>query len=218
MKTFILAAALALVGAGQANAATVTTVTPGPMAMPTFAVSAFYDFESGLPSNFSGGTVVSGNVQNVYDAPFGDSTRYLAVGPVTGNPSTVDLAGLGPISMMSLYWGSPDSSNAPFSQSISLLNAAGDVISQIDADNVGGVRNFVGNDSVNVTIALTAAETAALAAVRFSSGSQAFELDNLAFGNAVPEPATWAMMISGFAMAAGALRSRRRRSGTLAAA
>ena len=44
-----------------------------------------------------------------------------------------------------------------------------------------------------------------------TSGDHAALIDNLQFNNAgVPEPATWAMMILGFGLAGGALRSRRR--------
>jgi hypothetical protein len=37
-----------------------------------------------------------------------------------------------------------------------------------------------------------------------------FQFDAVRGGNAVPEPATWALMIGGFALAGGAARSRRR--------
>jgi hypothetical protein len=45
--------------------------------------------------------------------------------------------------------------------------------------------------------------------VVFSSSGNSFELDNIAVASAVPEPATWAMMIVGFGVAGGALRRRR---------
>jgi hypothetical protein len=43
-----------------------------------------------------------------------------------------------------------------------------------------------------------------------SSGTNAFELDNLIFGSSAPEPATWAMMIVGFGAAGVALRRRQK--------
>lgn len=44
--------------------------------------------------------------------------------------------------------------------------------------------------------------------IEFSSGGNSFEFDKLA-GIAVPEPATWAMMIIGFGAAGAMLRRRR---------
>ncbi len=45
--------------------------------------------------------------------------------------------------------------------------------------------------------------------LKFSSTQNAFEIDNLAIG-AVPEPATWAMMLLGFAGIGVSLRRRRK--------
>ena len=46
--------------------------------------------------------------------------------------------------------------------------------------------------------------------VTFSSTGNSFEVDNLAVGGAVPEPATWAMMIVGFGLVGGAMRRSRK--------
>ena len=50
-------------------------------------------------------------------------------------------------------------------------------------------------------------------AIAFGPGGQrtqsvSFVLDNLTIGNAVPEPATWAMMIVGFGLIGAAARRR----------
>ena len=47
-----------------------------------------------------------------------------------------------------------------------------------------------------------------VAGLRLSSTQNAFEVDNLAI-NAVPEPATWAMMLLGFGAVGFAMRRRR---------
>ena len=49
-----------------------------------------------------------------------------------------------------------------------------------------------------------------------SNGFARFTLGAAPLAGAVPEPATWAMMIGGFGLAGGALRSARRRKGKLA--
>ena len=48
----------------------------------------------------------------------------------------------------------------------------------------------------------------AIKSVTFASSSNSFEVDALS-GSAVPEPATWAMMITGFGLAGAAIRRRR---------
>ena len=50
--------------------------------------------------------------------------------------------------------------------------------------------------------------------ITLTSGSNSFEIDNLAI--AVPEPATWAMMIMGLGAMGMALRTRRRTAAALA--
>jgi hypothetical protein len=50
--------------------------------------------------------------------------------------------------------------------------------------------------------------------ITLSSSANSFEIDNLAVGG-VPEPATWAMMITGFA-GMGAMIRRRRSIGAIA--
>lgn len=45
--------------------------------------------------------------------------------------------------------------------------------------------------------------------VTLRSSTNSLEVDNLALGGAVPEPATWAMMIGGVGMVGGAMRRRR---------
>jgi hypothetical protein len=50
--------------------------------------------------------------------------------------------------------------------------------------------------------------TNAIKSVTFASTSNSFEVDALS-GSAVPEPATWAMMITGFGLAGAAIRRRR---------
>ena len=44
--------------------------------------------------------------------------------------------------------------------------------------------------------------------IRFSSGSNSFEFDNVAISSAVPEPATWMMLILGFGLIGSTMRRR----------
>ena len=57
---------------------------------------------------------------------------------------------------------------------------------------------------------LSGADVGAFSSLRLTSGTNAFEIDNVAVNSAVPEPATWAMMLLGFG--AVGFSARRRRS------
>lgn len=209
LRKLLAAAGIATAFVMPASAATVTS-SPGPYVAPSFEVSYLYDFNSGVsPANFTGGAVVDANVPNQWDRPFQDQTPYFSVGPATTPTATVSLAGLGAVSFIGLYWGSPDTAGDPFQQSLSLLDSAGNAFRTVTASDIGGVLNGDGNDSRNVSIALDASETSQLSAIRFTSFQNSFEFDNLAIGSAVPEPATWLFMISGLMLTASVMRKRR---------
>ncbi len=57
----------------------------------------------------------------------------------------------------------------------------------------------------------------ALTVISSPSSAASFELDNIAVAPVVPEPATWAMLITGFGVLGGVAR-RRQRAMRLAAA
>jgi len=61
----------------------------------------------------------------------------------------------------------------------------------------------------NGLFTVTGAQGEYFTSVTFASSANSFEVDNLAVSGAVPEPASWAMMIGGFGLAGGALRRRR---------
>lgn len=80
-------------------------------------------------------------------------------------------------------------------QGSSIVSAAG---SSLVAQNVPGVQ-FIGfvSDAPFTIVELLGT---------FQTGGDGFGFDNLAFSSAIPEPATWAMMIFGFGLVGGALR------------
>lgn len=89
-----------------------------------------------------------------------------------------------------------------------------------------GLRFFIDGVAVASAVPLTSAiqfygvkSSTAFSSLRIESDSgccaETYNLDNARFALAtapVPEPATWAMMIFGFGMIGGALRSRQRRT------
>ena len=124
-----------------------------------------------------------------------DPTHYLTV---PGGANAV-LTSLKAFTAFSLYMGSPDTYNsirfigAGFDQTLAGGQLSGGDTSQ--AWSWGARVNFdFGGAQVNQII--------------LSSTSNSFEVDNFAVA-AVPEPATWAMMIMGFGAMGAVIRRRR---------
>ena len=110
-------------------------------------------------------------------------------------------------SNLSFYWGSIDSYNtveffAGANGSGASLGAfKGDAIPSAPAD--GSQGNVLNNRRVFFDFG-----GATAGSIKFSSSSIAFELDDIATA-AVPEPATWGLMIAGFGMVGVGARRRR---------
>ena len=205
---FVLSAACAMAYAVPAAAVgtSLGAVNSGPVDVRSSYAAGYklYNFDDGT-SPFTGGGVRSGLVQNQYVPPFGDTTPYFSVGPSTSSPASLTLSG---INQLSFYWGSIDTYNT------------------ITFEGLGQTFSgaaFGGTDSSNrisreITFSFTPAEAAALTGITLRSNTNAFELDNLIFGSAAPEPATWAMMILGFGIAGYTLRLRKRPTARFATA
>ncbi|WP_233150931.1 PEPxxWA-CTERM sorting domain-containing protein [Sphingomonas mollis] len=207
-STFILAATAAAVLAMPASAAVVMT-TPGSAAAFAPPAGTLVNFNSGTVSApftyTTTGTagIVSGDSTNNYAEPaFSDGTRYLAV----QGGGTATLQSALSFESVSFFLGSIDTFNT-----VSLLNAAGNVIQSFTGSDFIVPAN--GNQDLpstnrRVTLVVTPSEQR-IAGVRFSSGVNALEVDNVVF--AVPEPTTWALMLLGFGMVGAATRYRRRK-------
>ncbi|MBJ6122466.1 PEP-CTERM sorting domain-containing protein [Sphingomonas sp. BT553] len=185
--------------------------------MTTPGSAAAFAPPAGTLVNFNSGTVsapftytttgtagiVSGDSTNNYAEPaFSDGTRYLAV----QGGGTATLQSALSFESVSFFLGSIDTFNT-----VSLLNAAGNVIQSFTGSDFIVPAN--GNQDLpstnrRVTLVVTPSEQR-IAGVRFSSGVNALEVDNVVF--AVPEPTTWALMLLGFGMVGAATRYRRRK-------
>jgi hypothetical protein len=191
MKTvaILLAGALMTV-AGSASAATLTRGTLGQVETGR-TLFADYDTLTPAPSAFSNSSV------------FGPTGASGQAAPIDGNMPSNFYAVLGggfttytfaqPVSSFSFDAGSLDAYN------FLTINYLG-----------GTSQTFDGSGVVGQTFRaiFTADGAERIAGVTFSSDQNSFEIDNIAIGGAVPEPATWAMMIGGFGMVGGAMRRR----------
>ncbi|WP_419815178.1 PEPxxWA-CTERM sorting domain-containing protein [Glacieibacterium sp.] len=201
LKT-VLAGAAALAFSVGAHAVTVTS-TPFDVA-PGAGETLALDFESTTPP--AGYTITgtgfgyyTGSTANVAAAPFGDSTQYFAVRG--GGTATITLPSA--LRSFSMYVGSVD-----FYNSVTLTLAGGGTQTFTGTTLPGGEDGNQTSGNTNRRYFFVADAGERITGLTLSSGQNSFEIDNLATG-AVPEPATWALMIAGIGMVGVAQRRRR---------
>ncbi|WP_294536232.1 PEP-CTERM sorting domain-containing protein [uncultured Rhodoblastus sp.] len=125
--------------------------------------------------------VVNGSVTNQYLAPLGDTTNYLFATP--GSDAIVSWGKN--INSFVIRWGSPDDYNT-----LTLSN--GD---SVTGTQIGAFFGFTANGNNANTRWVTIYDRTPFTGFTASSTGVAFEFD----GTAVPEPSSWALMLSGFA-------------------
>lgn len=202
MKLWIIGAiaTAAVSTAAVSGAASAQTITSDPynQAVPSWATVVTFD--SPLPSGFSlhGGSIVQGSVSGQYAAPAGDPTKYLTTG--SGKAAIVaDKA----YQSVGFYWGSIDTYNA-----VSLYDAVGKLIARFTGGDIPPANGDTSSGATNRYVSYTLDPGSLISGIRaivFESGSNAFEVDNVAFGTApghpapVPEPATMGLFAVGLA-------------------
>ena len=201
-RTAVVAALAAFSVTSTASAAVIVSASPNDMPLPANQ-TLIYDFDGLSAPNFNlsyAGAVgvfdgSDGLHPNLAAPPPGVTSNYLAI--QTGGSAT--LTSLQGLSRMSVYIGSPDWYN-----SIRFIGKNGFDVTLSGAALANGAFN--GDQSVGRRMTYDFGNDQ-VTQVIFSSGGNSFELDNIAV-SAVPEPATWAMMIAGFGMLGTALRRR----------
>lgn len=224
MKTLLLrttiAAAAAMAISTSANAAisiqvdpTVTNYATDLVAVPDSKI--IWDFDTIFAPGFSYTPVTAtdvGTTPNVARAPTGDPTRYGVVDPLESPAVFTSVLGL---KSFSFLVGSPDTFNrivfrrADNSVLADLTGATGlfGSVSPINGSNIARRITYTfGGEAVNAIEFYSNA----------SAASYAFEFDR--FAGAVPEPATWAMMLLGFFGLGSVVRNSRRQGKLFAAA
>ena len=183
--------------AAPANAAPTISFTPGS------SVGAGYN----VVQNFNGASgsygvtgvqgsdygIITGNVSGIGAVPNGSGTPYLAV--FGGKSVTYTFANA--VSNVAFDWGTASSDNV---LTITDINGLATTYS-VPNSSVPNGTNYNANG-----LLVSAANGPAIRSLTFASGSNSFEVDNIAV--AVPEPATWGMMILGFGLMGVALRRR----------
>jgi hypothetical protein len=206
-KVIIIGLAAAILGAAtSADAAVSISSTPYNTGFDPAAASAVVTFDAALPAGF---TRTGGSVRTVTDslgaqpsvAPgVRGTTNYWSIN--AGNPGVLTFDG--GYRTVSLLWGSIDTYNT-----LSLLNQDGTVLQAITGNQIPPANGNQTEASTNRRVTFTS-DAGAIYGLRLQSTSPAFEVDDIAVAQPVPEPATWAMMILGFGAIGGTLRTRRR--------
>ncbi|MDR6147190.1 hypothetical protein QE363_002983 [Sphingomonas sp. SORGH_AS870] len=179
------------------------------------------DFTNGIPSGFSlnGGTVLNDSTSTgAYKGaiqPSGGSGNYLAVGATNGTVAELKGTGSTGWGAVSLLWGTIDSFN-----SLDILDTLGKTIATITGADIANGLLKTGTTSDNnryVTYTVDPSTGRQIGGLRFTSPTDSFEVDNIAFlkPTSVPEPGTIAL----FALAVlglGMLRARKLKAQPLA--
>ncbi len=207
MRTNILLAALAATFLStSANAAISFTSSPGaPDPGPAMGEAIVVDFDNPDAAGYSwtGGLAVKlGTSPGNWATPALDTTQYGVVSSAfMPNSATLTTPSLKSISF---YWGSVDDYN-----SLDVLDTGGNVLLTITGNHLPqqGGDQFIPSTNRRVFISWDGTGSA-IGGLTFRSTGVAFEFDDIA-ASAVPEPATWALLISGFGMVGMAARRRR---------
>ncbi len=205
LKMTAIAALAALATASAAQAAVTVSHTAADTPLPAGQYMV-WDFDglqgAGYGVSFTGPAGIydgsDGLISGIAAPPPGTTSNYAAV--LGGGKIVLTTP---QISRLSLYMGSPDSYN----------NIRFNFLGGGHEDLTGtqlAAGAFNGDQSVGRRMTYDFGGQR-VTSVEFTSGSNSFEFDNIAT-SAVPEPATWAMMIMGFGLAGSAMRQSRRKS------
>jgi len=202
MRKIIVAATIAALGSFPALAGVTVSSVDG--ASP-YGVPATFQFDSATPQY--SGTIYTDSVGGVRAQPAGSTGGYGAVGPSNNQSSAVlDLSAFGAIDSITFLWGSVDTYNSLAVLGTGVSFSGGD---QGVSPSNGNQTNP--NSNRLVTLTFTGADRWNVTGLEFSSTGNAFEFDNVNVRTAaVPETASWALMLGGFGAIGSAMRSRRR--------
>jgi hypothetical protein len=170
-----------------------------------------YDFSSSIPTH-TGGTIKTGNDGLNSSVPLGSDGIYYSVGPHDGSPGVIDLSSWGGlIDSFTLLWGSIDGATDTSYNVLEFLDGSNNVLATFRGTNVSATASgctTCADTNRYVQFLLSGSDQTSFRKLRLSSSQNAFEIDDLVI-HAVPEPATWALMLVGFAGIGMSLRRRR---------
>lgn len=196
-----------------AHAAVATSASAGPTSSNPGPGLVTNDFDGmTLPTGFasydSAAALIAAPGNSGYAAaPPGDMTDFFSVGTTHGqvSSSSVTFGGYG-VSYFGFYMGSPDLYNT-----VTLYGSGGVELLSLNGAQMASIAGQSGNGDQGVGFYMNFLSDAPITKVTFASSQDAFESDNHSYIAAVPEPATYAMLLAGLGLV-GAIARRRRRS------
>ncbi|GJJ05620.1 hypothetical protein RugamoR64_61580 [Duganella rhizosphaerae] len=202
--------ALGLAGAALSASAAVTYTATAGLTSGVGGVTT-NTFDDGLlPAGFASydqpGALIPSPGNSGYAAqPPGDPTAFFSVGVSNGQPSSSSVAfgGTG-VSYFGYYMGSPDTYN------IVTLYSGNTMVLQINGGDMATAASLMadGNQHVGFYMNFFTDSGTTITRVTFSSNQNAFESDNHSYIAAVPEPRTYAMLLTGIGLLGFAGRRR----------
>jgi hypothetical protein len=208
MRSIVHVAWAALLLGGAANAVTVTSV-PGAPDPGIGSQTLVVDFENPNAPGYvmTGDFAVTTGSSSAAATPALDVSKYAYVSNALGSGiatlTTPDLKSI------SLYWGSIDTYN-----SVDVLGAGGVTLTTVVGGSIPPANGDQSSAGTNRRVNFAADAGEVITGLRFHSTGVAFEFDTIG-ATAVPEPASWAMLVSGFGLIG--LASRRRRQNMVVA-
>jgi len=201
-KTLLMTTGLAwLALTAAASAAPTVTLTPGP-ANPTYfdgLITGANDFMVGGDTwSLVGGTagIAIGTTPGISAAPLGMTNPYMAV---EGGGTEQVVFGKAQTSI-SIYWGSIDADEAgtPSAGNVNgfAITIDGFTLTGSDLVALYGAHGDCSHGDPLANQMVTISGLGSFTTAEFTSSRNAFEFS---LGSPVPEPATWAMMMLGFA-------------------
>jgi hypothetical protein len=208
-------AALALITSADAGAVTVTSLAgaPDPGPAPDQSIVVSFDGPAAAGYSWSGGLATSCATINGAAMPAigvgGNSSCFGYVSSrINVNNATLSTPNL---SSISFYWGSIDTYNF-----VDVLGAGGATIFSFAGSALPPSNGNQGQPATNRRVNVIAGPGEVITGLRLRSEGVAFEFDSFAAaevinpgGGAVPEPATWAMLLAGFGLVGVSARRRR---------
>jgi hypothetical protein len=201
---YLLAACLAVAPLGAAHAVATFTFLPDQFGAPD-GYMLVNDFDTADAQSLvtTTGDVLfpTGNVPGRSTALPGNSTPYLSVG--TGGAATIGFGSV-VVRSFSFDFGTIDAFNE-----LTINYSTGGSTTYTGSDILGSLPTGVTSGSI-----IVAGNGSLISSLVLASARPAFEVDNLAVSSllpgAVPEPASWAMMVGGFGLLGSTMRNRRR--------
>lgn len=207
-------AAVAMLTSADAGAVTVSSIggAPDPGPRPGEQLAVTFDAPHAAGFRWSGGLATArGSVRGAHTAPAMNRTSYGYVSSRNADP--VAILHTPALRSISFYWGTMDSHNwlwvlGPNERQLAFIH-----LSNLDRGN----QRFAGGAGTNRRVVISAGPGETIRGLKFRARGGAFEFDDFAAAladapspaNAVPEPANWAMLISGMGLVGAVARRRR---------